>query len=217
MGKNTDIREAVAAELGYDPLVDAKDITVENLNGGVVLGGTVANYPQYLEAAEAAWRVAGVSDVHNHLEVVLPPGDVRDDAMLTTAGNDALAANVTVPEGIEATARNGDLTLTGTVNYGSQRAAAEKAVRELTGVRNVKDDIEVAFAVDPADIRELVKQALHRSALVPDDSDVVVSTRESTVTLTGHVRTRAERNAVVGAAWMGHGVMNVVDKLEVTG
>jgi len=217
MGKNTDIREAVAAELGYDPLVDAKDITVENLNGGVVLGGTVANYPQYLEAAEAAWRVAGVTNVHNHLEVVLPPGDVRDDAMLTTAANDALAANVTVPEGIEATARNGDLTLTGTVNYGSQRAAVEKAVRELTGVRNVKDDIEVAFAVDPADVSELVKQALHRSALVPDDSDVVVSTRESRVTLTGHVRTRAERNAVVGAAWMGQGVMDVVDELMVTG
>jgi osmotically-inducible protein OsmY len=215
--KNTDIREAVAAELGYDSLVDAKDITVENLNGDVVLGGTVANYPQYLEAAEAAWRVAGVTNVHNHLEVVLPPGDVRDDAMLTTAANDALAANVTVPEGVEATARNGNLTLTGTVNYGSQRAAAEKAVRELTGVRNIKEEIEVAFAVDPADVSQLVKQALHRSALVPDDSDVVVSTRESRVALTGHVRTRAERNAVVGAAWMGYGVMDVVDELEVTG
>ena len=52
-------------------------------------------------AAEAAWRVAGVTNVHNHLEVVLPPGDVRDDSMLTTAANDALAANVTVPAGVE--------------------------------------------------------------------------------------------------------------------
>jgi osmotically-inducible protein OsmY len=217
MGKNKDIREAVEAELSYDPLVDAKDITVKNINGDVALDGTVANYPQYLEAGEAAWRVAGVTNVHNHLEVVLLPGDVRDDAMLTTAVNDALAANVTVPEGIEATARNGNLTLTGTVDYGSQRAAAEKAVRELTGLRNVKDEIEVAFAVDPADVSELVTQALRRSALVPDDSDVVVSTSESRVTLTGHVRTRTERNAVVGAAWMGYGVMDVVDELEVTG
>ena len=217
MDKDTDIREAVEAELSYDPLVDAEDITVGNLGGDVALGGTVANYPQYLEAAEAAWRVAGVTNVHNHLEVVLPPGDVRDDAMLTTAVNDALAANVTVPEGIEATAKNGNLTLTGMVNYGSQRTAAEKAVRELTGVRSVKDEIEVAFAVDPADVSQLVKQALDRSALVPDDSDVVVRTSESKVTLTGHVRTRAERNAVVGAAWMGYGVMDVVDELEVTG
>jgi osmotically-inducible protein OsmY len=212
-----DIREAVEAELSYDPLVDAEDISVENLNGYVMLSGTVRSYPQYLEAAEAAWRVAGVTKVHNHLQVALPPGDHRDDAMLTTAANDALSANVTVPEGIEVTAKNGNLTLTGTVNYGSQRTAAEKAVRELTGVRNVKDEIEVAFAVDPADVSELVKQALDRSALVPDDSDVVVGTREGTVTLTGHVRTRAERDAVVGAAWMGYGVMAVVDELVVTG
>ena len=217
MGRNTDIRESVEAELSYDPLVDAKDITVENLGGDVTLVGTVRSYPQYLEAAEAAWRVAGVTNVHNHLQVALPPGDHQDDATLTTAANNTLAGNVTVPEGIEATARNGNLTLTGMVKYGSQRTEAEKAVRELTGVRNVKDEIEVAFAVDPADVSELVKQALDRSALVPDDSDVVVSTSESKVTLTGHVRTRAERNAVVGAAWMGYGVMDVVDKLEVTG
>jgi osmotically-inducible protein OsmY len=50
MGKNTDIREAVKAELGEDPLVDATDITVKNINGDVALNGTVASYPQYLEA-----------------------------------------------------------------------------------------------------------------------------------------------------------------------
>jgi osmotically-inducible protein OsmY len=54
--------------------------------------------------------------MHHHLKVVLPPGDVRDDAMLTTAVNDALAANVTVPTGVKATARNGNLTLTGMVH-----------------------------------------------------------------------------------------------------
>ena len=91
MGRNTDIRESVEAELSYDPLVDAKDITVENLGGDVTLVGTVRSYPQYLEAAEAAWRVAGVTNVHNHLQVALPPGDHQDDATLTTAANDALS------------------------------------------------------------------------------------------------------------------------------
>jgi Domain of unknown function (DUF5911) len=37
--------------------------------------------------------------------------------MLTTAVNDALAANVTVPTGVEAIARNGNLTLTGMVHW----------------------------------------------------------------------------------------------------
>jgi hypothetical protein len=42
-------------------------------------------------------RVAGVTDVHNPLEVVLPDSDYRDDAMLTAAANNALTLNVTVP------------------------------------------------------------------------------------------------------------------------
>jgi len=41
-----------------------------------------------------------------------------------------------VPDGVAATASDGNLALTGTVPYGSQRAAAESAVAGLTGVRN---------------------------------------------------------------------------------
>jgi osmotically-inducible protein OsmY len=63
MGKTKDIREAVEAELAFDPLVDAEDITVVNMNGDVGLNGTVPSYPQYLEASAAAQRVAGVKNV----------------------------------------------------------------------------------------------------------------------------------------------------------
>jgi BON domain len=54
MGKTKDVRDAVEAELAFDPLVDATGITVKNLNGDVALNGTVPSYPQYLEAAAAA-------------------------------------------------------------------------------------------------------------------------------------------------------------------
>jgi len=39
----------------------------------------------------------------------------------------------------------------------------------------------------------------------------------NTVTLSGHVRTHAEHDAVVGAAWMAGGVFKVRDELSVTG
>lgn len=47
MGKTKDIREAVEAELAFDPLVDATGITVKNLNGDVALNGTAGSrcYP----------------------------------------------------------------------------------------------------------------------------------------------------------------------------
>ena len=217
MGKTKDVREAVESELSFDPLIDPDNITVKNINGDVALNGTVPSYPQYVEAAAAAQRVAGVKNVHNHLEVVLPPGDYRDDPILTTTANNALELNITVPEGVEATAKNGNLTLTGTVNYGTERAAAEQTVARLTGVRNIRNDIEISNDADPVDVTLLVQDALDRYGLIPDDSDVVVDTNGNTVTLSGHVRTWAEHDAVVDAAWMASGVYDVSDDLYITG
>ena len=217
MGTTTGVRTAVEAELTFDPLVDATDIHVVNIEGQVGLNGTVPSFPEYLAAAAAARRVAGVKNVHNHLTVMLPDAGYRDDAWLTTAANNALTLNVTVPAGVEATARDGNLTLTGLVEYGRQRDAAELAVAGLAGVRNVKDDIDVASAVDPGDVTGLVQAALDRNAIVEDDSDVHVDARGNTVTLGGHVRTWAEHDAVVGAAWMAGGVQQVRDFLDVTG
>ncbi len=77
VSKTKDVRAAVDAELGFDPLVDAADITVRNIAGDVTLTGTVPSYPQYLEAAAAARRVAGVTGVHNNLMVVLPESNYR--------------------------------------------------------------------------------------------------------------------------------------------
>ena len=89
------------------------------------------SYPQYLAAAAAARRVGGVTGVHNHLEVALPEGDYRDDVKLATATNNALAQNVTVPDNVEATAEDGNITWRDRV-YGTERAAAEAAVAGLT-------------------------------------------------------------------------------------
>jgi osmotically-inducible protein OsmY len=161
--------------------------------------------------------VAGIRNVHNHLQVVLPGEDYRDDAMLTTAANNALTLNITVPDGVEAAARDGNLTLTGAVEYGRQRKVAELAVAGLVGVRNIKDDIEISYDADPVDVTWFVQDALDRNALVDDDSDVSVDASGNTVTLRGHVRTWAERDAVVSAAWMAGGVMQVRDDLDITG
>jgi osmotically-inducible protein OsmY len=216
MSKTKDVRAAVEAELSFDPVVDLTDIKVLNIGGQVNLTGTVPSYPQYLEAEAAARRVAGVTSVDNNLEVVLPERDFRDDAKLTTAANNALTANVTVPDSVEAVAEDGNITLTGTVSYFIERAAAERAVAGLVGVRNVWDDIYISYDLDPVDVDLHVQQALDRSALVPDDSDVKAETRDNVITLTGHVHTWAEHDAVVAAALMACGVIDVRDNLQVT-
>ena len=158
-----------------------------------------------------------MTSVDNNLEVVLPESNYRDDAKLTTAANNALAANVTVPDSVEATAEDGNVSLTGTVSYGTERAAAAETVAGLTGVRNVWNVIEISYGIDPVDVDLHVQEALDRSALIPDGSDVKADTKDNVITLTGHVRTWAEHDAVLGAAWMAYGVIGVRDELEVTG
>lgn len=217
MGKTKDIRTAVEDELAFDPLVDATDISVKNMGGEVALNGTVPSFRQYREAQTSARRVSGVTSVHNHLEVVLPLADSRDDPRLTTAANNALEFNLAVPQTVEASAHDGNITLTGTVRYGYQRSMAEETVAELTGVRNVKDEIVIAWDADPVDVTVSVQEALNRNALIADDSDVTVDTSGNGVTLTGHVRTWAEHDAVLDAAWKTPAVYDVYDRLVITG
>jgi osmotically-inducible protein OsmY len=161
MGKTADVHAAVRRELEFDPLVDASDVVVVNLGGAVAFNGSVPNYRQYLAVGAAARRVAGVGRLDNRLEVVLSDDDYRDDPMLTTAANNALAQSVTVPPGIEAAARNGILTLTGQVSVGA-RAEAENAVAGLVGVRGIREKIEIGNPAEPIDVLAYVQDALDR-------------------------------------------------------
>ena len=120
-----------------------------------------------------------------------------------------------MPAGVEASARNGNVTLTGTVRHGSERAAAEQTIAGLTGVRNIKNEIEIRSGAERLGVTLNVQDALNRYALIPEGSDVTVETSGNTVTLSGHVRTWAEHDAVVGAAWMTVGVYDVPDELLV--
>ena len=159
------------------------------------------------------------------VDMLLPPGDKCDDAALATAANNMLALNVTVPNTVQAIARDGNLTLAGFVRNGAQRAAAEQTVAGLPWVRNVRDQIEVISGDALSDVTVVVQDPLDRYAVpldnsyaVPlDNSKVTVSTSGHTVTLTGHMRTWAEHDAVVAAAWMAHGVSGVHDQVQVTG
>jgi osmotically-inducible protein OsmY len=143
MGKSSDIRAAVIDDLTFDPDVDASDIRVAEMNGDVVLTGSVPSYPQYVQAAAVAARAAGVRCVRSDLQVALPPGDHRDDLTLAAMASDALTLGGSVPEGVEVTAKDGDITLTGSVRTGTEREAAVVMVAELTGVCRVRNDIQI--------------------------------------------------------------------------
>lgn len=140
---DSDIRAAVHKELVTDPRIDAGDIEVQVVNGEVSLTGTVPSQDEVPAATAAARRVAGVTGVDTLLAVALPSRGYGDDAALAQIVNTALAADRAVPDGVRATAREGDVFLTGMVRDSAQRAAAEATVAGMPGVLSVTNQIEV--------------------------------------------------------------------------
>src|SRR5690606_42129467 len=75
--------------------------------------------------------------------------------------------------GITAAVSNGWVTLEGTVRSSAQRRAAERAVRDLVGVRGVTNAIRVKPVAQPLDAEQQIRHALERSAQLQAD-DIVV-------------------------------------------
>ena len=140
-------------ELKWDSRVDETEVGVQVASGVVTLTGTVTSWAKRVAAQEAARRVIGVLDVANDISVKTPGGFVHSDTEIAQAVRQTLEWDVFVPnEKITSTVTDGWVTLEGSVDRWSQRDDAERAVRNLTGVKMVVNKITVT-AAKPVDWR----------------------------------------------------------------
>src|SRR4051812_35151667 len=164
---DSELQQKVLDELRWDPSVDAVHIGVSVKDGVVTLTGHVPSYAEKYAAERAAKRVGGVRAVANELDVKLPEGSRRTDEDIAAAAVNALRWNILVPaDKIKVTVSKGWITLEGEVNWQFQRAAAERAVRDLPGVVGVSNYIVVKPRVRPTEIKARIQDALKRSAEV---------------------------------------------------
>jgi osmotically-inducible protein OsmY len=141
---NSTLRLKVEGELLGDPQLDAREIAVAVDGGGAVtLRGTVSTMGEKLRAARSAMHVEGVTKVHNYLVVGAQPGDAHADIVLRAEVLEALMLNDRVPASVDATVREGIVTLHGTVLHEHERDDAERAVADVPGVAGIKDHILV--------------------------------------------------------------------------
>jgi osmotically-inducible protein OsmY len=210
------IQQAVLQELKWDPEVEPTDIGVEVDDGVVTLTGTVESYWKKLAAERAAVRVDGVRAVANDIVVKSP--DLRTDTDIAKDIADAFQANILIPEDrIKVTVREGWVILKGTVDWKFVRDQAETIAQKTKGVVGVTNLLIVKPRQEnllAEDIKTGIENALIRSAQV-DASRIKVSVEGDRVTLSGTVRSWAEKYEAEQAAWRSPGVTEVINKIEV--
>ena len=212
---DTQIHHDVLEELKWDSRVDATEVGVEVDRGVVTLTGTVAVWAKRVAAEEAARRVIDVLDVANNIKVKIPGGLTRTDTEIAHAVRHALEWDVFVPnDKITSSISDGWVTLEGAVERWSQLQDAERAVRNLAGVKGVVNRITVVEA-EPVtkDVRTAIERALERRA-EREARRIRVNMHDGIATLTGSVHSWAERKSVVAAARFTPGVLDVEDHLR---
>ena len=213
------LRQHVIDELDFEPSIDSADIGVTVENGVVTLIGHVTSYAQKLSAERATWRVKGVKAIAQEIQVRIPSDKKNNDDEIAQRAISMLAWNSSVPrDAIKVKVQDGWVTLTGQVNWNYQRVAAEAAVRKLTGVVGVINNVSLAptTVAQPTDVKQRIVDALKRHAEV-EAAQIKVSVHDSgVVSLEGDVDNWDERDAVERAAWSVPGVRAVEDHLRIS-
>jgi osmotically-inducible protein OsmY len=215
--QDQELKAAVERELEWEPKVDSSKIGVFVKDGAVTLTGEVSSYSEKLAAVKAAERVYGVRAVADEIKVELPGASTRDDTDLAAELTRELTWNTEVPDTVDAEVRNGYVTLRGQVEWTYQREAAERVVRNLTGVRGVTNLITVKPPAEsrPEEIEQRIAEALHRMADL-DARSIWVTKSNGTVRLHGHVHSLYEKKIAEYAAASAPGVTKVENDIVVT-
>ena len=121
-------------------------------------------------------------------------------------------------EDVGVTVDNGVVTLVGTVKSFVQYSAADRAVRRITHVRAVANDIKVATVpghmLNDTDIAKGIADAFERNMLIPPQTTIRVT--DGGVMLKGNVAWDYQRNAAEAIARSVHGVRWVWNMISVT-
>jgi osmotically-inducible protein OsmY len=215
MKSDIQIQEDVMEELKWEPFLNASEIGVAVKNGIVTLSGQVDSYSKKLTAENAAKKIAGVKAIAEDIQIGVSPAYNKTDTEIAEAVLYALKWHSAVQEEkIKIKVEDGNVKLEGEIEWVYQRNSAKTAIENLAGVRSVINLITVKSRIIPSDIQQKISSAFHRSATI-DAEKITAEVMGSRVILRGNVRSFAEKEDALSAAWNAPGVISVDSKLEI--
>jgi osmotically-inducible protein OsmY len=209
------LQQDILDELDFAPSVNAANIGVAVEDGVVTLTGHVSNYAQKIAAEQAVRRVKGVRAIAQEMKVRFASDEKTGDDEIAKRALDILHWSLLPSDVIKLTVDNGWITLGGEMEWQFHKEDAEDAVRKLSGVVGVINDIKIKPQVSVPDVKQKIENALKRSAEVEAKAIRVTVRDGGNILLEGSVHDWLERDSVKSAAWSAPGVTNVEDRLTI--
>ena len=215
MKTDFEIQKDVMDELQWEPALHSNEIGVSVTKGVVVLSGIVDSYYKKVLAEKAARKVAGVKAVAEEMDVKVPGSIKITDVDIAEAVLNALKWNSAVDETkIKIKVEKGAVTLEGELEWNFQKISAQKAIEHLLGVCEVTNNLRVKNRVTTNDIKQKIALAFLRQASLDSDK-IKIDVNGDKVTLSGTVRSWAEKKDAERTVWSSPGVMWVDNKLVI--
>ena len=141
---DSQLQASVLARLREEAGISAGNVGVAARDGLVTLSGEVSDLPTRVNAARVAQAVQGVRAVANDIVVRLPPSQLRSDADIAYDVLNALAWDTEVPKTtVRARVQDRWVWLVGEADWNYQRAAADRAVEHIAGVKGVTNLVRI--------------------------------------------------------------------------
>jgi osmotically-inducible protein OsmY len=216
LAPDTDLHRNVSDELKWDPSVNAAKLAVSVQSGFVTLRGHVDSYAEKCAAEWAAKRVHGLKALTMQVEVRLPQSSQRTDEDIRAACESVLKSGSPVPpDKVRVMVNKGEVTLEGEVEWQFQKAACERALLYVTGVKGVSNLITVKPQVSPTDLRNKIEDAFIRIDELRTAARISVEAQDGKVILRGSAGSWAKKEAALRAAWAAPGVHTIEDLVTV--
>jgi hyperosmotically inducible periplasmic protein len=201
-------------------------IRTESKNGIVTLTGTVTEASRRSLAQNTVEALPGVRSVDNQLQIKGENPAEHSDTWIGLRVNGTLCFHRNLRAAkTDVDVRNGIVTLSGEASSLAQKELTTECVRDVDGVKAVKNEMTVATTpmkldgtegdeIDDASVTAVVKLAM-RSARSASAVKPKVETTDGVVTLSGIVKDAAEKSRVTKLVTDIIGVKSVINNMAI--